>query len=76
MPNSVIAKYQFQIRTRGGVIVDHLAIFGRTELEARAKLCQMYVDCEVLACRLLPPALVAQSGQLNYEDVVDLIIAA
>lgn len=76
MQTSSIAKYQFRIRTRNGALVDNLAIFGQAEDEARRKLRQMYKDCEILDCQLLQPSAIGRNGHLNYEDVVDLIVAA
>ncbi|MDR2187697.1 MAG: hypothetical protein LBE62_06540 [Azonexus sp.] len=66
-------KYQFRIRTRNGVLVDNLALFGRDETEAQQRLRRMYRDCEVLQCRELPAAPFGRGGHFNYEDVVDLI---
>ncbi|MDR2836993.1 MAG: hypothetical protein LBV49_00220 [Azonexus sp.] len=68
-------KYQFRIRTRSGVLVENLSLFGRDETEAKEKLCRMYRDCEVLQCRVLPSSPLGRNGHLNYEDVVDLITA-
>ncbi len=76
MQTTVIVKYQFRIRTRNGVLVDNLSLFGRDEAEARQKLCRMYRGCEVLQCRELRSLPVGRGGHLNYEDVVDLITAA
>ncbi len=76
MQASSITKYQFRIRTRNGAVVENLAIFGQTDDEARRKLCRMYKDCEILDCQLVQPTVLGRSGHLNYEDVVDLIIAA
>ncbi len=75
MQTSSVPKYQFRIRTRNGALVDNLTIYGRDEAEARRKLCQMYKDCEVLDCQWLQPSVLGRGGHLNYEDVVDLIVA-
>lgn len=69
----LLAKYVFRIRTKNGVTVEGLAIFGRDEDEARQKLWQIYRGCEILECRLLVASLRNRSGSINYEDVVDLI---
>lgn len=71
-----ITKYLFRIRTRNGVMVENLAISGRDEADARRKLCSIYHGCEVLSCQELRSAPVGRNGHLNYEDVVDLIIAS
>lgn len=76
MQTASIAKYLFRIRTRNGVVVENLSIFGRDEAEARRKLCRIYHHCEVLACRMQRPSPAGRNGPLNYEDVVDLIIAS
>ena len=47
-------KYIYQIRSRNGVIVNNLQIYGRTEEEARQKLEQMYRNCEVLESGIAP----------------------
>lgn len=41
-------KYQFKIRTRGGMLVDHISIAGRDQTDAERKLFQIYHDCAVL----------------------------
>lgn len=76
MQPSSITKYVFHIHTRNGVEVDNLSIFGRDESEARRKLEQIYNDCEIIECRVLQSSLNVRGGHLNYEDVVDLIIAS
>lgn len=76
MQSSSITKYEFRIRTRAGVLVENLAIFGRNEEDACRKLRQMYNDCEILESHCLQASPVGRHGHLNYEDVVDLIIAA
>ena len=76
MQTIAITKYLFRIRTRGGVLVENLAISGRDEADARRKLCSIYHDCEVLDSREQRPSQIGRHGHLNYEDVVDLIIAS
>lgn len=71
-----ITKYLFRIRTRSGVVVENLSIFGRDEAEACRKLRQIYNDCDVLECRFQHASKSGRNGHLNYEDVVDLIIAS
>jgi hypothetical protein len=48
-------KYGFRIRTRSGLIVDKLLIYGRDEIDAERKLRQMYQHCEILECRVHLP---------------------
>jgi hypothetical protein len=52
---SVIVKFGFRIRTRGGLIVDNLLIHGRDEVDAERKLRQMYHHCKILECRVHKP---------------------
>ena len=76
MQSSSITKYGFKIRTRDDVLVENLSIFGQSEADACRKLRQIYNDCEIIEshCQLANPT--GRYGHLNYEDVVDLIIAA
>jgi hypothetical protein len=71
-----VAKYLFRIRTRSGVVVENLSIFGQCQEDANRKLRQIYNDCEVLDCQFQQPALGRRNGHVNYEDVVDLIATA
>ena len=50
-------KYGFRIRTRHGLLVEHLSIYGRDEADAEKKLRQMYLHCEIIDRQvLLAPA--------------------
>lgn len=71
-----VAKYVFRIRTRSGVVVENLSIFGQCEEDANRKLRQIYNGCEVLDCQFLQTAPGRRNGHVNYEDVVDLIATA
>lgn len=62
-------KYVYQIRSRNGVVVNNLQIYGRTEEEAREKLMQMYHHCEILACNMVAEHYASS----NYEEVLDVI---
>jgi hypothetical protein len=67
-------KFGFRIRTRGGVTVDNLLIFGKNQAEAEGKLRQVYPGCEIVETR--PQIDVGlRTGPVTYEDVVDLISA-
>jgi len=46
-------KYGFRIRTRQGLLVDHLSLYARDEVDAENKLRQMYRQCEILDRRVL-----------------------
>lgn len=63
-------KYIYQIRSRNGVIVNNLQIYGCTEEDARQKLEQMYRHCEVIEFGVAP---VEHNGNFSYEDVMDTI---
>lgn len=66
-----MTKYIFQIRSRNGAVVDHLQIYGQNLEDARRKLNQMYMHCEILSEREATPEL---TGVVSYEDVLNLII--
>ncbi len=55
MPSSTIIKYGFRIRTRAGLVVDKLLIYGRDEVDAERKLRQMYQHCKILECTVNNP---------------------
>jgi hypothetical protein len=57
LPSSNTTKFGFRIRTRDGLVVDHLMIHGRDEADAERKLRQMYLHCEILERSILQPAL-------------------
>jgi hypothetical protein len=44
------AKFAYRIRTRHGLVVEHLLIQGRDEADAEKKLRQMYQHCQILEC--------------------------
>jgi len=52
-------KYAFRIRTRSGLIVNKLLIYGRDEVDAKRKLRQMYQHCEILECTVREPGKAA-----------------
>ena len=69
--SSTTIKYGFRIRTRHGLVVDHLVIHGRDEADAQRKLRQMYRHCEVLECMIC--AAPKKAEHLSFEDVVSLL---
>ena len=71
MLSSSLVKYAFRIRTRHGLVVEHLTIQGRDEADAERKLRQMYVHCEILDRTLIQGLPKAES--LSFEDVVSLL---
>ena len=64
-------KYGFRIRTRGGSVVDNLAIQGRDLEEAQRKLRQVYHHCVILETRELQESGAADASDL--EGVISLI---
>lgn len=55
-PSSTTQKYGFRIRTRHGLMVEHLTIHGRDEADAERKLRQIYQHCEVVERRVVQVA--------------------
>jgi hypothetical protein len=64
-------KYGFRIRTRHGLVVEHLVIHGRDEADAERKLRQMYLHCQVMECMIL--GLPQKAEGMSFEDVVSLV---
>lgn len=56
-----MARFGFSIRTRGGVLIENLAIPGASAEEAERKLRQIYIGCSVIA-RFVPEPAVAQGS--------------
>jgi hypothetical protein len=75
--SSTTTKYGFRIRTRDGMVVEHLMIHGRDEADAERKLRQMYLHCEILECNIMQPAMMQpakrSSTSASFEDVISLI---
>ena len=74
-------KFGFRIRTRQGLIVEHLMIHGRDEADAERKLRQMYLHCEILERSVMQPATMQPSlgsspgtpDGTSFEEIVSLI---
>jgi hypothetical protein len=74
-------KFGFRIRTRQGLIVEHLMIHGRDEADAERKLRQMYLHCEILERSVMQPAMMQPSLAIpvvtadgtSFEEIVSLI---
>jgi hypothetical protein len=76
--SSSTTKYGFRIRTRDGMVVEHLMIHGRDEADAERKLRQMYLHCEILECSIMQPAMMQPAAKrspnaTSFEDVISLI---
>ena len=57
LPSLNTTKFGFRIRTRDGLVVEHLMIHGRDEADAERKLRQMYLHCEILERFVMQPAM-------------------
>ena len=67
-------RYGFNVRTRSGQRVDNIMIMAATQADAERRLMQMYVQCEILECRMQSvPRRVEPS--LDIEEVIGLIAA-
>lgn len=64
-------KFGFRIRTRGGSVVDNLAILGRDLAEAEKKLRQVYHHCVILETREIRET--ASGDVSDLEGVISLI---
>jgi hypothetical protein len=78
--STTTTKYGFRIRTRDGMVVEHLMIHGRDEADAERKLRQMYLHCEILECNIMQPAMMQPArrsptapASASFEDVISLI---
>ena len=86
LPSLNTTKFGFRIRTRHGLVVEHLMIHGRDEADAERKLRQMYLHCEILERSVMRPpvmqsavvapeviSLVKKTDGVSFEEVVSLI---
>jgi hypothetical protein len=81
LPSLNTTKFGFRIRTRHGLVVEHLMIHGRNEADAERKLRQMYLHCEILERSVMQPAMMQPAlhmgrnldGAMTFEDIVSLI---
>jgi hypothetical protein len=81
LPSLNTTKFGFRIRTRHGLVVEHLMIHGRNEADAERKLRQMYLHCEILERSVMQPAMMqpalhagrSSDGAMTFEDIVSLI---
>lgn len=44
-------RYGFTIRTRSGQRIDNVSIIASSQVDAKRRLRQMYIQCDVLECR-------------------------
>lgn len=80
MPLLSTQKFGFRIRTRHGLVVEHLLIHGRDEADAERKLRQIYQHCEILERSVMQPAVMqptlspaAAKTAETFEEIVSLI---
>jgi hypothetical protein len=81
LPSLNTTKFGFRIRTRQGLVVEHLMIHGRDEADAERKLRQMYLHCEILERSVMQPAVMQPSfldsskngDATSFEEIVSLI---
>jgi hypothetical protein len=66
-------KYIYRIRSRNGAIVENLQIYGKDAEDAKRKLMQMYINCEILEEKVLQPE---HHGNGSFEDVINLIVSS
>ncbi len=71
MQAPLMTKYGFRIRTRDGLVVEHLQIYGRDGNDAERKLRQMYHECEVIEC--VPMVGGTRMPAASFEDIARLI---
>ncbi len=80
MPLSLsTTKFGFRIRTRQGLVVEHLMIHGRDGAAAEIKLRQMYPHCKILERSVMQPASMQPASAAStpdgtsFEEIVSLI---
>ena len=71
-----MTRYGFTIRTRSGQRVDHIMIMAATQADAERRLMQMYVQCEILECRMQSVPRRVDTPQLDIEGVIGMISAS
>lgn len=74
MLQNTLSKHGFRIRTRSGVVVDNLQIFGRDTQEAEQKLMRMYPGCTILEARTVNANCNANDCS-SFVDIVDVLTA-
>jgi len=66
-----MTKFGFTIRTRDGGLVDNLVIPGIDQVEAEAKLRQVYRHCKIVEVRVIAGAV--PDGATDLESLITLI---
>ena len=71
VPPQPMVKFGFRIRTRSGLPVDNLVVHARDQEDAKRKISQMYLHCEILECvQIITPA---RDDVADLEDIISLI---
>jgi len=68
---TAMIKFGFKIKTRGGMIVENLAVQARTREEAESRIRQIYQHCEILECNEL--AAGNRGEGVDLESMISLI---
>ena len=66
-------RYGFNVRTRTGQRVDNIMIMAPSQADAERRLMQMYVQCEIVECRMQP--VPRRLDTLDIEGVIGMIAA-
>jgi hypothetical protein len=66
-----VRKFGFRIQTRGGSVVENLAILGRDREEAEKKLRQIYHHCTILEAKEIDSTSISDST--DVEAMITLI---
>ena len=67
-------RYGFTIRTRMGQRIENVSIIAGSQKDAERRLRQMYLQCEIVECRIQP--VPRRFDTLDMESVIGLISAA
>lgn len=65
-------KFNFSVKTRDGLKVESVQIFGKDMPDAERKLRQMYHHCEVISCKEISTDKVLGQS-LDIEDLLTVI---
>ena len=66
-------RYGFNVRTRTGQRVDNIMIMAPSQADAERRLMQMYVQCEIVECRM--QSVPRRLDTLDIEGVIGMIAA-
>lgn len=68
---TAMSKFGFRIKTRGGMVVENLAVQARDQAEAETRIRQIYHHCEILECSVL--AADTRGESVDLEGMISLI---